>query len=377
MQFSSLPQTLSLDHPWLVAAAAGKIPHAQLLVGSEGSAAFALAVAYAQSLLCSSPLGTDSCGQCASCVQVQHFTHPDIHFSFPFARKEKMSKDVDCDTLLREWLAFALTNTYPLLFDWMIAQGVENKQLSIPVYESRRIVRKLSMKSYSGGKKIAILWMPEKFNEAAANKLLKTIEEPEGDAVLLLITHDEEALLSTLRSRCQRLFIPPVPRDTLTDFLKNKGIPHDIAMLASMNAGGSPGVALQLCENPEILKENTASFALCLRAAYRRSLPDMFAWSDAHSSWVRERQKSFFLFALETLRDGLAQKHQLPHGDPFALSGVSFSFPGFAQLLTPPVLVSMAELFESALRDIQRNANSKIVLFDTCLALSNALHSTR
>ena len=86
----------------------------------------------------------------------------------------------------------------------------QKKVLQIGVKESSAILSKLSLKSHSGKYKILVLWLPEKLSSAAANKLLKTIEEPNEKTVLLLITHDLSGVLPTIISRCLVFSIPPL-----------------------------------------------------------------------------------------------------------------------------------------------------------------------
>ncbi len=86
--------------------------------------------------------------------------------------------------------------------------GVENKQGQIGVDEAEDVVKSLRLKSYEGGFKVMIIWMAEKMNISAANKLLKLIEEPPEKTVFLLITENEEQIINTIKSRCQALHFP-------------------------------------------------------------------------------------------------------------------------------------------------------------------------
>lgn len=86
--------------------------------------------------------------------------------------------------------------------------GVENKQGQIGVEESQEIVKALSLKAFEGGYKVMIMWMAEKMNIAASNKLLKLLEEPPNKTLFILIAEDEGQLLQTIRSRCQVIQFP-------------------------------------------------------------------------------------------------------------------------------------------------------------------------
>ena len=119
---------------------------------------------------------------------------------------------------------------YGNLFDWYRAIGIERKQGQIGVDEAHDIVRKLSLKPYEGGYKAMIIWMAEQMNSAAANKLLKLIEEPPEKTVLIMIAEDEEQLLPTIRSRCQVLHFPPRPESVIVDGLVARGASRDEAV---------------------------------------------------------------------------------------------------------------------------------------------------
>jgi DNA polymerase-3 subunit delta' len=99
---------------------------------------------------------------------------------------------------------FVTQNPYGGLFDWYAILGVQNKQGEIRVDDAQEILKSLSLKSYEGGGyKIMIIWMADKLNIAASNKLLN-LEEPRENG-LILISENEEDIIQTIRSRCQIL----------------------------------------------------------------------------------------------------------------------------------------------------------------------------
>ena len=100
---------------------------------------------------------------------------------------------------MADWRQFVAENQYGGLFDWYKILGVQNKQGEIRVDDAQEILKLLSLKSYEGGHKIVIVWMAEKMNIAAANKLLKLIEEPPDKTVFLLITENEEQIINTIK----------------------------------------------------------------------------------------------------------------------------------------------------------------------------------
>ena len=167
-----------------------RVPHAQLFVGSEGSGTLLMAIAYAQYLLCRKNNGEtlELNEVCAS--KFRTFSHPDLHFAFPVATNEKIKSHPVSNHFMVEWREMLNEQPYGNLFDWYKKIGVDNKQGQIGVDEAQDIVKSLSLKAYEGGYKIMIIWMAEKMNIAAANKLLKLIEEPPNQTIFLLIAED-------------------------------------------------------------------------------------------------------------------------------------------------------------------------------------------
>ncbi|MBT8291216.1 MAG: DNA polymerase III subunit, partial [Muriicola sp.] len=203
----------------------GRIPHAQLFVGPEGSGTLPVALAYAQYILCGNSSGENINGDEACNLKCKSFTHPDLHFAFPVSNTENIRSHAVSDNFLKEWRLFLKEDPYGSLFDWYRYIGIEKKQGQIGVDEAMDIVKKLSLKSYEGGYKVMIIWMAERMNSSAANKLLKLLEEPPHKTIFLLVAEDEENILQTIRSRCQLLHFPPLPEEAIAQALVEKGVP--------------------------------------------------------------------------------------------------------------------------------------------------------
>ena len=135
----------------------GRIPHAQLICGPEGTGKLPLAIAYARYICCENRGEQDACGICPTCVKFNKLIHPDLHFVFPVIKK-KAGKDTVCDDFIADWRNFVLQNPYFNLNHWLKEMGAENQQAQIFVKESDEIVRKLSLKSSQGGYKIMRQW---------------------------------------------------------------------------------------------------------------------------------------------------------------------------------------------------------------------------
>ena len=184
-----------------------RVSHAQLFSGPEGAGSLPLAIAYAQYISCENRSGNDSCGTCHSCFKYSKLIHPDLHFILPVASTPKVKEPLT-DKFLEEWRVSFIENPYLNPAEWYKAIGLENKQGFINVAESNEIIRKLSLKSYESEYKVVIIWLPEKMNKSAANKLLKIIEEPPSKTLFLMVTENSTNILPTIYSRVQVIRIP-------------------------------------------------------------------------------------------------------------------------------------------------------------------------
>lgn len=223
-----------------------RISHAQLFVGAEGCGSLALALAYAQYVSCENKQQEDSCGSCTSCTKYQKLIHPDLHFVYPVATTKSVTKDPVSDDFIKEWRECILSNPYLGLARWYEAIGVENKQGIINKFESAEIVRKLNLKTFEADYKVMIIWLPEKMNHVAANKLLKMLEEPPEKTLFLLVAENTSLMLQTILSRCQLIKVPKIDSDSMLKALVAKhNISEPTANSISKIANGNFLVALE------------------------------------------------------------------------------------------------------------------------------------
>ena len=200
-------------------ATSGRIPHAQLFVGPEGSGTLAMAIAYSQFILCNN-VGTENDGGNESCnLKFQSISHPDLHFIYPTVTTEDVKSKPKSLDFIGDWRQFISENPYGSLFDWYQVLGVQNKQGEIRVEDAQEILKSLALKSYEGGYKIMIIWMAEKMNISASNKLLKFLEEPTDKTMFILISENEEDIIQTIRSRCQVLHFNALPEKVIAEAL--------------------------------------------------------------------------------------------------------------------------------------------------------------
>ena len=181
----------------------GRIPHAILFHEDDGGGAFPLALAFLQYLFCRERRNGDSCGSCPSCGKIAKLIHPDVHFVFPTAAGVLAEQYMEP---LRKLVAERPDFREAELSE---ALGIEGKNSVIAVAESRRLLEKLSLSALEGGWRAVIIYLPERMNAEAANRLLKMIEEPPAQTQFLLIAHQLERVLTTISSRCQRIRVRP------------------------------------------------------------------------------------------------------------------------------------------------------------------------
>ncbi|GAM08200.1 DNA polymerase III subunit delta' [Geobacter sp. OR-1] len=188
------------------AVAARRIAHAYLFVGPEGCGKRKTAVALVEAMYCKDSCG---CGKCAACRRVALLQHPDLHILEPDG-------------------AF------------------------IKIDQVRQLQRELSLRPYEAPFKSCIIEAADRFHPAAGNALLKTLEEPPGNALMILLTANPDAVLQTIRSRCQLLNFQTLSEESVARILVQQGVGQETARLAASLSGGSPGRA-HAFSNDEVL----------------------------------------------------------------------------------------------------------------------------
>ncbi len=349
----------------------GHVAHTQLFSGPEGSAALAMAIAFATYLNCEQPGEQDSCGVCSSCTKNQKYVHPDVHFIFPVAGNEKIKgKDVLSNNFLKDFRQFLNENPYGNITDWSLVFGGENKHLNISKEESRGIIQKLALKAFEGKYKVMIIWLPEYMHPAAANGLLKIFEEPSDSTIFLLVTSDREKLLGTIVSRTQLVVIRAFNEAEVATQLVSAGVPNQKAEQLAKLSSGNLRLAFKLAGESE--NDQGLEVKEWMRQCYSRDLSDLVRWSEEFHKMTKISQKGFLTFGLSLLRDTLLAHY----GDPslMRLSQEDKQFvKKFSTVVTPEKIEPLTNLFSEALFHLERNASAKMVFLDLSLTVSRHL----
>lgn len=358
----------------------GRIAHAQLFVGPEGSGTLPMALAYAQYILCGNNNGENTGGNVSCNLKFKNISHPDLHFAFPVTTSDKVKSKPISGYYLEEWRQLLNQQPYGNLFDWYKLLGVDNKQGQIGVDEALQIVKSLALKSYEGGYKVMIIWMAEKMNTAAANKLLKLIEEPPEKTIFILIAEDEEQIINTIRSRCQVLHFPPLAEDAITKALvKNYHIETSIATKIAHQANGNYNKASDLLYQDSEDIQFEKWFILWVRSAFKAkgnksAIHDLISWSEEIAKTGRETQKKFLLYCINYFRQALLLNYkasQLVYLEPKV---ENFKLENFAPFVHDSNIMEISEELQDAIYHIERNGNSKIILTDLSIKLTRLLH---
>jgi len=255
------------------AIAAGRIPHAWLLTGPEGVGKDALAIEIAKTLRCEHPLenGTVACNACRGCVTVAALQNANVRFVFalPVGKGEDGRSDPpllrlsDSELgLIQEQLRLKSADPYHNI---SIPRATQIKISSI-----REVRRDVTFSAAEPGWRVVIVSEAHQMGNEAANAFLKTLEEPSPNTLLILTTSSREAMLPTIRSRCQEITLDPLDPATIARVLVERdGAEQTAAALAAHLSGGSLSRAREsLAGDLGSTRHDVVQF---LRAALRRS----------------------------------------------------------------------------------------------------------
>ncbi len=357
----------------------GRVPHAQLFVGPEGSGTLPMAIAYAQYLLCKNKNGENSEGNQVCNLKFKTLSHPDLHFAFPVASNDKVKRHPVSSLFMEEWRELMEKQPYGNLFDWYRILGIDNKQGQIGVDEAQDIVKALSLKSYEGGYKVMLIWMAEKMNTSAANKLLKLIEEPPNNTVFIFIAEDEEQIINTIKSRCQILHFPPLAENIIKEALMNAyQIPEADAITIAHQSNGNYNKACDLVYSDSEDTQFEEWFVVWVRSAFKAkgnksAIHDLISWSETIAKTGRETQKQFLNFCIDFFRQALMLNYNV-EGLVYMEPKTAFQLEKFAPFVHGNNIMEISNELQNAIYHIERNGNSKIILTDLSIKLTRLLH---
>lgn len=366
MRFAEITGHEDLKKVLVSMAESGRVPHAMLFYENEGCGALALALAFVQYLDCTGRHDGDSCGECPSCRKISRLIHPDLNFVYPTATAIKSDSQTRSASDLSSglWRELVLSNPYFLENGLYRTLGIEKKSGTIAVSEAKSILEKMSYSAVEDGYKTFIVWLPEKMNAEAGNRLLKMVEEPPEKTLFIFITHAPEKVLQTIFSRCQSLRIPPQPKEDVARALVKLGTDERTAEVYAGISGGSIGKALAAISGLEEEAEFMRLFSDLTAAALSK---DLMAALDVGERIAaldsREKQKAFCNFAGDCVRKIFMLQQNMPQIAWLSPEERGF-FTDTAKRAGQGFCRKALGYLDKAAALIDRNVNAKIVFCD-------------
>ena len=355
-----------------------RISHAQLFIGPEGNNKLALALAYAQYINCEQKLVEDSCGSCSSCIKYKTFSHPDLYLVFPVIKSSTYKQPIS-EQFVSKWKELVLENIYVNLDDWILFFDTDNKsgqQGTIYIHEAEYLQRKLVLKNYEAKYRVILIWMPEKMNTATTNKLLKLLEEPPKGTIFLLVAEKTDQLLPTILSRLQTIKTTKINKKIGATFLNKKyQITNEKAVqLLDLTAGSMRKTMKIITEEDSV--NYLEDFGGWMRMCYKIDIQEITYWTDAIAQRGRNHQKTLLSYAIRMVRECLlynfANKNLLRINE-----NERVFMRNFASFIHEENSIEIIEKLEESIRNINRNANAKIMFFELSLQFVKLLKVKR
>jgi DNA polymerase-3 subunit delta' len=374
MQFKDVIGQQQVKERLLATVRENRIAHTQLFLGPEGSGNFALAIAFAQYINCQNKQDGDSCGTCPSCVKYSKFAHPDLHFIFPTATTDKVKKNPESKLFQEEWLRFVNAREgYVTQSAWYETLGIGNKQGTIYARDANEIIRLLGFKPYEASVKVVVIFQAERLYPDASNKLLKSLEEPPDNTLIILVAEHYEMILPTVRSRAQLVKVPRLSVEEIRDALarrfpdvENQEQIDEAAVLSN----GNWNLALELMEQSDESEYNFIKFRDWMRLCFRgNDYLGMNEMIQELSRLGREKQKKFLQYGLGVIHNSLFVNQEQLNVLPVRAAEKDY-LQKFAPYVNGANQKEMYELLNEAVYHIERNAHPGILFADLSFRLS-------
>lgn len=294
-----------------------RVHHAHLFAGPEGIGKAVVARAFAQRLLCATPKGIDACGTCPACLKCMTNNHPD-------------------------WL-------------WVEPDGA-----SIKIRQAREIAAATRYRPNEGDRRVIVIEQVETMADPAANALLKTIEEPGGQTLFILLTASPNRLLPTIRSRCAIVHFAALSAELTRDILLEHGVDAAKADTLARLSQGSPGQALRMFEQVT-WEERESELAALIQIANGNAFAGMRLASEIAENTDRVDLDARFVAWLWIMRD-VAVVLSTGRIDLVHNQDQERGIQKLAHLLSAPRVFDWIDALERARMRIQGNVNLRLIL---------------
>lgn len=348
-----------------------RIPHALLLEGVPGVGKFALARALAAYIHCTDRADGDSCGVCEACRQHAALNHFDTILSFPIVKKDGRKSAVSDDYAadFREHIT-----KYPFMdfSRWLQALGNINAQPQIYVDEASALISRLNVTARRSHFKVVLMWLPERLHEAAANKLLKLVEEPFSDTLFIFTSDAPKSILPTIYSRTQRITVRRYTDDEVADYLRSQGVIASEASARAALAGGSFSRALALGSDSREHAKMFELYVSLMRLAWKKQVRDLRDWSQKIADLGREKAMRFYTYSSRMTRDNFMLNLSTP--ELVALDDEEMAFSSrFSNFINERNIEGIIAEFDAACNDTALNGNARMIAFDLAVKMIKLL----
>lgn len=373
MKFSDIPGHKQIKDSLRQLVDSGNMPHAIMLSGPSGIGKMCVARAFMQYAHCLSPRNGEPCGECPSCRQHLNFNHPDVHFIYPIVKNKAQKVEVSEDRI-DEWRTMLADYPWMQPEKWQEILDAGNSQPVIYVNDADKIVRAEAYSSFTSRYKFFVIWLPEKLQPAAANKLLKVIEEPVEGTVFLLVSNNESEVLPTIFSRTRRFNMHPADETEVSQYLGSKFTldAYHIQLIAKLSEGRM-AKAEEFASHSGERDEFMSLFQDIMRAAYGKKPGVLREIGDKASAMGREKLRRFLEYMCIMARENFIYNLKLPQLRMLTPEEETFSTK-FAPFIHHGNVEEIVSRIEEASSHIERNGNSKLVLFSLFLYLIPLLH---
>ncbi len=384
MQFKDVLVDQAVKEHLLQQVRNGRVSHAQFFLCRPGGHGFALAVALAQYLFCEHPTENDSCGECPSCKQIAKIEHPDLHIYFPNCTTKTVKDKPECKFFHKEFNEYAISHNFFLdANEWFEVLEGENKQPSINVRDTGSIIAQNSIKAYMGGYKVYIIWCADRIYHEAAPRLLKTLEEPEGKSLFILLSDQPDKILQTIMSRTQLVVVPPMSNEMIEQQLMKEypDLTSEMAHKIALHSENNYVKARNSYPSDEQYDNMLSIFhKFMVSAAYlsRKQPLDKVDYADITkiiemiSKLSREEQKQHLLYWMDLSRRFLSTKANEQFIDRMS-EAEQKSFAILKNLFTLKFVSQLNNILDTAILHITRNANASLVYTDLYFQIATLL----
>lgn len=365
MRFADIPGHEEVKQRLRQMADSGHIPHALMIEGPEGVGKMMLARAFLQYLHCPNRADGDSCGSCPECQAVHQLSYIDMPLCFPVVKKSGGS---GCsDDYLPEFRQMVLDKPWMDFEEWLVRLDNINAKPMIYVEDAGVLLQRLNMTARRSRYKTALIWLPERFKDETANKLLKLIEEPADNTIVVMVSSSPQNVLGTIYSRVQRIAVRRYDDPTVAGIIEQcSGCePRDAEAVARL-AAGNVNTALQLVSVSKERKKFLDLFKELMRKAYLRKIVELRQWSTDLAALGREPQMQFYDYCSRLLRENFIYNLQVDPLMCLTADEAAFST-NFARFITNVNVFQLLETFGDARTDIAANGNAKIINFDVAI----------